>query len=736
MFSRFCRFAAATCIMICGVAAAQSTSIVVTTHDLSGTGVGGPADEYYIPDGDLALDVTFTEVGTDPVTALRYRLSLPTGFTYTGVSGANPPNGLPLGRTGVLDFFYTTPPALPATFRISIDMPDTLSGVYTITGRGNYGINGGAVQLGDLVSNTLKADTTAPVITLLGSSRITVNCQGPVNDPGVAANDNAEGIITGRVVTSGAVNSNIPGSYNRTYAVQDRSGNVALTRTRTFVVLDNCPATGEGEGENPCATNCVGAPTTDTDGDGLTDCEESCLTGTRPDFPDSDLDGMDDKYEITYAPPLDASRNDASADGDGDGLSNLEEYLRGSRPDDANDPQLVIVVSAETGDDATGLGTRAAPWATIGRALAQAALDATEATPVRIIALGGTYQEDVTLIPFVNLSGEVLQTSGLILAPIINGSVTAADNATLSSITIDGLNEEEVLLDISGGGAGNRFTVSGVNLRRGHTAILTDGLGAADTVIEACRVSEVAIGLDIRGAIPRMRRTFFGNISTPNEADIATAVIARATTLTLPAAGSLGDTADPTVGYNQFNILTIQGPAAINERAETLKMEQNDWRTNSAEEIAAALEGPIDFEPFLAKNAAVLAAALACTVLDAATQERITDASVLLTISDFAPVTENENGVYGFPAVRDGSYQVTVSAEGLETSATSVFLRAGQLTGVVVALGEPAPPGDNGGCTGNNQQQAKLREKAGDLLVAGIALAAMVGASRFARGRR
>jgi hypothetical protein len=98
-------------------------------------------------------------------------------------------------------------------------------------------------------------------------------------------------------------------------------------------------------------------------------------------------------------------------------------------------------------------------------------------------------------------------------------------------------------------------------------------------------------------------------------------------------------------------------------------------------------------------------------------------------------VTENENGVYGFPAVRDGSYQVTVSAEGYETSATSVFLRAGQLTGVVVALGEPAPPVDNGGCNGNNQQQARLREKAGDLLVAGMALAAMVGASRFARGR-
>jgi hypothetical protein len=634
MYSRFCRIAAATFVMLCGVAAAQSTSIVVTAHDLSGTGVGGAADEYYLPDGDLNLDVTFTEIGTDPVTALRYRLTLPTGFTYTGVSGATPPNGLPLGphRRARLLLHHTahTPRHLPH----HIDMPDTLTGVYTITGRGNYGINGAAVQLGALVSNPLKADTTAPVITLLGSSRSRVNCQGAVNDPGVAANDNADGIITGRVVRQRHGQRLHPRFLQPHLCRGGPLRQRRLTRTRTFVVLDNCPVTGEGEGENPCATNCVGAPATDTDGDGLTDCEESCLTGTRPDFPDSDLDGMDDKYEITYSPPLDASRNDAADDGDGDGLSNLEEYLRGSLPDDANDPQLLIVVSSETGDDTTGLGTRAAPWATIGRALTQADLDATEDTPVRIIALGGTYAEDVVLIPFVNLSGELLQTDTATLAPVITGSVTAADDATLSAITIDGLNEEEVLLDISGGGAGNRFTVSGVSLRRGRTAILTDGLGAADTVIEACRINDVAIGLDIRGAIPRLRRTFFGNISTPNEVDIATAVIARPTALTLPAGGSLGDTADPTVGFNQFNLLTIQGPAAINQRAETLKMEQNDWRTNSADEIAAALEGPIDFDPFLAKNAAVLAAALACSVLDAATQERVTDASVLLTISD------------------------------------------------------------------------------------------------------
>jgi hypothetical protein len=710
------------------VLAQAPPTTVVTAHALGGSGVGGASDEFYIPGGVIELNVTLTQDGTDPVTALRYRLTLPAGLRYTGLGGANPPQLLPLGNTGTLDFLYTSVPALPASFRISIALPASPSGAYTFTGRGNYGVGGGPVVLGNLVTNQLKRDTVPPVISLLGSSRITINCQTGLSDPGATAFDNAEGDISDRIVVTGAINQNVPGSYTRTYSLTDASGNVAAARQRTVVVLNNCPTgEGEGEGEGPCDGNCVGAPKTDTDGDGLTDCEESCITGTLPNFADSDLDGMDDKFESDFSPPLDPTRNDAALDGDSDGINNLTEYQRGADPSDSNDPQLVVFVSALEGDDASGDGTRQAPWASIGFAISQAAIDATADFPARVIVLGGVYPENVVMAPFVNISGELLNAGGAVVAPVIQGSVQGADHTEIASLTIDGAGAG-VLLDARGV-EGLDLKVSSVVFRNGGVGLLTEGLRGSETIIEKCRFNLVEVGVEIRGAIPALRRSFFGDISAP-AGETATGIYVRATTLTLPEVGTIGDAADPTVGYNQFNINTIAGPAVINERGTVLKMEKNDWKSNDGDTIGAAIVGPADFEPFLGAGSAILAAAVFCTVIDGATQERVTDASVQLAISAFGPVTQNADGVYGFPAVSDGSYTLTVNAEGFQTAVRSVFVKPQELVGVVVALGTPAP--DDGGCNGN-QQTAKLRDKAGDLLVAGMALAAMVATRRFMR---
>jgi len=69
---------------------------------------------------------------------------------------------------------------------------------------------------------------------------------------------------------------------------------------------------------------------TDTDGDGLEDTEEAPdVYNTEPDNPDTDGDGMPDGYEVSLlnsANPLDPTTDDAAADRDGDGTTNLEEY--------------------------------------------------------------------------------------------------------------------------------------------------------------------------------------------------------------------------------------------------------------------------------------------------------------------------------------------------------------------------------------------------------------------------
>ncbi|MBX3358880.1 MAG: hypothetical protein KF745_10675 [Phycisphaeraceae bacterium] len=71
--------------------------------------------------------------------------------------------------------------------------------------------------------------------------------------------------------------------------------------------------------------------TTDTDGDGLTDAEEMFIYRTNPSIADTDGDSVPDGWEVSYGfNPLDPT--DGSADLDGDGLGNAQEFGLGTDP--------------------------------------------------------------------------------------------------------------------------------------------------------------------------------------------------------------------------------------------------------------------------------------------------------------------------------------------------------------------------------------------------------------------
>lgn len=94
------------------------------------------------------------------------------------------------------------------------------------------------------------------------------------------------------------------------------------------------PATGQ-PGTSPSPSDDE-AQATDSDKDGLRDCEETLL-GTSNTSADSDKDTIPDGMEVRFG--LDPMTMDAEEDYDFDGLSNIEEVLRNTNPR-VDDPKL------------------------------------------------------------------------------------------------------------------------------------------------------------------------------------------------------------------------------------------------------------------------------------------------------------------------------------------------------------------------------------------------------------
>ena len=79
----------------------------------------------------------------------------------------------------------------------------------------------------------------------------------------------------------------------------------------------------------------------DADGDGLMDYREILTYGTDWQAFDTDKDGMPDGWEVDYG--LDPLVNDAGGDNDGDGFTNLAEYLKGSDPIDPKSRPVIAM---------------------------------------------------------------------------------------------------------------------------------------------------------------------------------------------------------------------------------------------------------------------------------------------------------------------------------------------------------------------------------------------------------
>ena len=192
-----------------------------------------------------------------------------------------------------------------STYTTTGTVDTNLVGTYTLTYTAvdNSGNQATATRTVSVV------DTTAPVITLLGSSQVNVEVGSSYTDAGATATDNYDGDLTSQVVVVNNVDVNTLGSYTVTYGVSDSSSNAASVVTRTVNVIDQTAPTITILGDNPVTIE-AGSTYTDA-GATATDNYNNDVTAdiTTASTVDSNTIGS---YTVTYT-VNDASGNQATA---------------------------------------------------------------------------------------------------------------------------------------------------------------------------------------------------------------------------------------------------------------------------------------------------------------------------------------------------------------------------------------------------------------------------------------
>gem|GEM_PF-793928 len=110
------------------------------TRELSGPGVAGTTNMYYVPGETIDVTIHIDKEGPQDITALGFQDTLPAGWTYVGPSNTDtlppgfPPVFPPAGQTDLLEFAYVSVPAFPVEFTYTVQVPADESGPVTIGG--------------------------------------------------------------------------------------------------------------------------------------------------------------------------------------------------------------------------------------------------------------------------------------------------------------------------------------------------------------------------------------------------------------------------------------------------------------------------------------------------------------------------------------------------------------------------------------------------------------------------
>ncbi|MCP4255409.1 MAG: DUF5011 domain-containing protein [Candidatus Scalindua sp.] len=213
-----------------------------------------------------------TLLGNDPET-----VEFGTSYTDAGATASD-------GYDGVLTSSIVT-----------LSSVDTATlGSYTVT----YNVTDSSGNVAAEVTRTVDVvDTTLPVITMSGSSPVTVEAGSTYTDAGATASDNVDGVLTSSIVTLNSVDTAALGSYTVTYNVTDSSGNVAAEVTRTVDVVDTTLPIITMSGSSPVTVE-IGSSYTDA-GATASDNVDGVLTSSIVTLSSVDTAALG-SYTVTY----------------------------------------------------------------------------------------------------------------------------------------------------------------------------------------------------------------------------------------------------------------------------------------------------------------------------------------------------------------------------------------------------------------------------------------------------
>ncbi|KZY62174.1 hypothetical protein A3750_09720, partial [Oleiphilus sp. HI0079] len=206
------------------------TSSISTVNNVNSAAAGSYTVTYNVSDaaGNAASTATRTVVVADTTAPIILRtgpatVNVEQGTSYTdqGATATDTVDGVLTGSIATVN---------PVNVNVA--------GSYSVT----YDVSDAANNAASQVTRTvIVADTTPPVITLVGAPTVNIEQGDTYNDAGATASDSVDGPLTGSISTNNPVNTNIPGTYTVTYNVSDVAGNFAAQVTRTVIVADTTP---------------------------------------------------------------------------------------------------------------------------------------------------------------------------------------------------------------------------------------------------------------------------------------------------------------------------------------------------------------------------------------------------------------------------------------------------------------------------------------------------------------